>query len=339
MLVKKKTPIKPVTPTVFENTRTELTEVIEPEKAVKDVKPILETLEEEPNIELPLPKNDFERRGMLNKFHQQYGRYQDISDVELKQERDNFNRARFLTEVPITEEDARNHPPITKSRMSFFQDYLDDILRGDTRAENLPPEIAKTCAILLSDYDNPAVVEPRPAGQPDIAVMTTEQLKETWQPEPKVEDRDITDEELDKLIASFEEDNSPDLKEFDIVIKDGKKIRVPKKGYIQNEEQTDDTQWKKILDIPEPEKNEILLPPIETIKEEDVPVSVTADAKLPKEKLNKHKSRVLSDVEYRQKIEQRINDLITKIEQGNIKLEDLPTADQQTILNILNNNE
>lgn len=338
VLVKKKTPIKPVTPTVSENTRTELTEVIEPEKAVKDVKPILETIEE-PNIKLPLPKNDFERRGMLNKFHQQYGRYEDISDVELKQERDNFNRERFLTEVPITEEDARNHPPITKSRMSFFQDYLDDILRGDTRAENLPPEIAKTCAILLSDYDNPAVVEPRPAGQPDIAVMTTEQLKETWQPETKVEDRDITDEELDKLIASFEEDNNPDLKEFDIVIKDGKKIRVPKKGYIQNEEQTEDTQWKKILDIPEPEKNEILLPSIETIKEEDVPVSVTADAKLPKEKLNKHKSRVLSDVEYRQKIEQRINDLITKIEQGNIKLEDLPTADQQTILNILNNNE
>ena len=59
---------------------------------------------------------------------------------------------------------------------------------------------------------------------------------------------------------------------------------------------------------------------------------------LPKDKLMNHKSKLLSDSEYRQKIEQRINDLLIKLEQGDIQLEDLPNQDQQTILNILNNN-
>jgi hypothetical protein len=46
--------------------------------------------------------------------------------------------------------------------MSFFEDYIDDILRGDTEAENLPPEIARTCAVLLSGYANPPIVQPIP---------------------------------------------------------------------------------------------------------------------------------------------------------------------------------
>ena len=48
-----------------------------------------------------------------------------------------------------------------------------------------------------------------------------------------------------------------------MVIKDGKRIFVPVENnqqYIQNEEQSDQTMWQKSkeLDLPEPEKNEII---------------------------------------------------------------------------------
>ena len=153
--------------------------------------------------------------------------------------------------------------------------------------------------------------------------------------EPKVENRDITDQELNNLIESFEEDNT-ELKQFDIVIKDGKKIRVPKKSYIQNEEQTERNKWSKILEIKEPEKNEIILPPIQSIAEQDVPVSIQAETILPQEKITKHKKRMLSDNEYRQRIEDRVNNLITKIEQGELSIEDLPEQDKKVIMDILN---
>ena len=280
---------------------------------------------------------DREIRDTLNKFHQEHGQYTDVSDVELKQERDNINKKRFLDAVDITEADARNHAPITKSRMQFFEDYIDDILRGDVEAIDLPPEIARTCAILLSKFDNPTVVEPRPAGQPDVAVLTTAQLKETWQPQSAIEDRDMTDDELADLIDGFEQDNA-ESSAVDIVLKDGKKSLVPKKSYVQNEEQFESNQWSKILDIPEPEKNEILLPNLVGVDDKDISVEVKQTVLLPKDKLMNHKSKLLSDSEYRQKIEQRINDLLIKLEQGDIQLEDLPNQDQQTILNILNNN-
>jgi hypothetical protein len=46
------------------------------------------------------------------------------------------------------------------------------------------------------------------------------------------------------------------------VIQGGKKIKVPKKNYVQNEEQAISDGWSRIkeLDLPEPEKNEIILP-------------------------------------------------------------------------------
>jgi hypothetical protein len=95
-------------------------------------------------------------------------------------------------------------------------------------------------------------------------------------------------------------------------LQDGKKIRVPKKTYVQNEEQLESNQWSKILEIKEPEKNE----------------SIT-----------KYKNKVLSNDEYRRRIEDRINGLITKIEQGEIKLSDLSKEDQQVINDLMNSNE
>jgi len=147
----------------------------------------------------------------------------------------------------------------------------------------------------------------------------------------------MTDNELADLIDGFEQDNA-ESSAVDIVLKDGKKSLVPKKSYVQNEEQFESNQWSKILDIPEPEKNEILLPNLVGVDDKDISVEVKQTMLLPKDKLMNHKSKLLSDAEYRQKIEQRINDLLIKLEQGDIQLEDLPNQDQQTILNILNNN-
>ena len=163
--------------------------------------------------------------------------------------------------------------------------------------------------------------------------------------DPKTEDRDMTDEELDALLDGFE--SNDEIKgPKKMVIKGGKRIFVkddrPVKQYVQNEEQTDDTKWQKIkeLDIPEPEKNEIILP---AIKSEEAPKEMEADVVvveniIPEPKFTNHKNRLTSDEEYRQRIEDRINNLITKLENKEIKLNDLTEEDQKVIMDILNQN-
>jgi hypothetical protein len=343
-----------------ERIKPNLTEVVESEPAerlgilgrviVKKKKPIkiedvkkeeiktdpIETVVEEIKID------PVESERLLKVFHNQHGRFQDATDVDLKKERDDLNRQAFLEAVPVTEEDSRNHPPITNSRRAYFQDYVDDVLRGNTTADQLPPEVAKTVSIILSDYPDPAVIAPRNTAveQTGLVTMTSEELKEKFGIEPKTENRDITDSELDKLIQGFDEDNK-NLEEFDIVIKDGKKNRVPKKTYVQNEEQSESNGWSKILEIKEPEKNEIILPNITNTPETEVMViadSINIDNTIPSEKITKHKNKLLSDDEYRRRIEDRINNLITKIEQGEIKLTDLSIEDQQVIMDLMNSN-
>jgi hypothetical protein len=291
--------------------------------------------------------SDDERKTLLNNFHATHGKFEDMSDEELKKERDDSNKYAFLQAVPITQDDERNHPPITVSRRAFFQDYVDDVLRGNLTADQLPPDIAKTVALILSDFNDPPIVQPRGAGESDIEVVTTEGLKEKFAPEPETEDRDITEEELDKLIEGFGFNEEYDGKEYDIVIQGGKKIKVPKKKYVQNEEQSESNGWSKIkeLDIPEPEKNEIILPKIqnsvddekiETVEEvaEDIEPLIV----IPEEKIKKHKVKMVNDAEYRQRIEDRINSMITKLENKEIKLKDLSEEDQSLILKIMSEN-
>jgi hypothetical protein len=66
--------------------------------------------------------------------------------------------------------------------------------------------------------------------------------------------------------------------------------------------------------------------------------SINIDNTIPSEKITKHKNKLLSDDEYRRRIEDRINNLITKIEQGEIKLTDLSIEDQQVIMDLMNSN-
>ena len=331
-----------------ERIKPNLTEVVESEPSerlgilgrviVKKKKPI--KIEDMKKEEIKIDPVESEK--FLKVFHNQHGRFQDATDVDLKKERDDLNRQAFLEAVPVTEQDSRNHPPITNSRRAYFQDYVDDVLRGNTTADQLPPEVAKTVSIILSDYPDPAVIAPRNTAveQTGLVTMTSEELKEKFGIEPKTENREITDSELDKLIQGFEEDNK-NLEEFDIVIKDGKKIRVPKKTYVQNEEQSESNGWSKILEIKEPEQNEIILPNITNTPETEVMEiadSINIDNTIPSEKITKHKNKLLSDDEYRRRIEDRINNLITKIEQGEIKLTDLSIEDQQVILDLMNSN-
>ena len=83
-------------------------------------------------------------------------------------------------------------------------------------------------------------------------------------------------------------------------------------NYIQNEEQDETTNWQKT--------KELELPPIS------------------KPKFTKYKNRITTDEAYRQKIEDRINNLIIKLENNEIKLTDLTQTDQEVILGILNEN-
>jgi hypothetical protein len=259
-------------------TRPNFTEVVEPENKsfvgrlgqvfVKKNKPV--KLETSPKID------PIESKKKLEAFHKENGLFQDATEEDLKKERDEINRQQFLNAVPVTENDSKNHLPITASRRKYFQDYVDDVLRGTVTAEQLPEDIAHTVALILSEHPDPAIIEDK------------------------------------------------------------------KSTYVQNEEQKDSNGWSKILEVKEPEKNEIILPNIPSTPTEDIhdiAESITVEAKIPQEKITKHKIKMLSNDEYRRRIEDRINALITKIEQGEIKLTDLSVEDQQVIIGLMNSNE
>ena len=337
-----------------ERIRPDFTEVIEPTSTpkkdsigmigqvlVRDKKPVLP-----PKMEM----TDEERKRILDAFHNQNGKYEDISDGELKMERDESNKAQFLADVSLTKEEAAEQGPITESRMAFFQDMIDDILRGDTTFENVQPENRKIIAQLMdSEIDNPQIItkgsalkDQRPEG---LEEMSAEGLKEKFMIQPDVEDRPMTDEELDTLLEGFDSDDKQITGKKRMIIKDGKRIFIPveeKAEYVQNEEQTDQTLWQKTkeLNIAEPEKNEIVLPELPNTMEEipEIADSITIDQPINKDKFTNHKKRLTSDEEYHQRVEQRINDLITRLENDEIKLKELTAEDQQVIMDILNQN-
>ncbi len=84
-------------------------------------------------------------------------------------------------------------------------------------------------------------------------------------------------------------------------------------NYVQNEEQDNDTIWQKT-------------------KVENIDIQSPA----VKEKFTKYKTRITTDTDYHSRIEQRINDLITQLESGEIQLKDLTKEDQKVIIDILN---
>jgi hypothetical protein len=357
------------TPTQQGRIKPDLTEVIESETPIQEPTPkkqavgmlgtrIVEDrtgkVVEPPKPELPNPAEmtDDERKQMLDVFHNQNGKFEDITNEELKMERDESNRAQFLADVGLTKEEADQQQPITESRFAFFQDIIDDILRGDTTFENVPEENRKIIAqIMDTEMPNPEVItkgsaikEQRPEG---LEEMSPEGLKEKFMIQPDIEDRPMTDEELDKLLEGFEKDNmiKPGQKKK-MIIKNGQRIFVPveeKETYVQNEEQNDQTLWQKSkeLDIPEPDKNEIILPDLPNTMEDvpEIAESISIEQNIPTEKFKKYKKRITSEEDYHQRIEARINDLITKLENKEIKLSDLSEQDKNVILDILNQND
>jgi len=346
-----------------ERIKPDFTEVIEPEAKIEEKKkPAVGMLGqrivdnkgrvvEPPKPALKDPKSitDQERTAMLNLFHKEHGGFEDISDEELKMERDQSNRAQYLADVSLSKEEAEQQGPITESRMRFFQDIIDDILRGDTTFENVPEENRKIIAQIMDpDLPNPEIITRgsalKPEGVEGIEKTTAEGLKEKFMAEPKTEERPMTDAELDELLAGFEEEQKPTGK-TKMIIKDGQRIFVPveDEGYVQNEEQSDETLWNKTkeLDIPEPDKNEIVLPELKNEAEQDIPdiaESIKVEKKIPESKFTNFRKRLTSEEQYHQRVEARINDLITKLERKEIQLSDLSNEDQKVIMDILNEN-
>ena len=352
-----------------ERIKPDFTEVMEPEQAVmipkakagmlgqvivdKKGKAVQE--DEPPKVNLKDPKSmtEQERTAMLNLFHQQHGKFDDISDQELKMERDASNRAQYLADVSLTKEQAEAHGPITESRMAFFQDIIDDILRGDTTFENVPEENRKMIAHIMDpELPNPEVItkgsalkEQRPEG---LEETSAEGLKEKFMIQPKTEERPMTDAELDALLEGWEEEQKPKAGEkTKMVITNGKRVYVPagepKTDYVQNEEQNDQTLWQKSkeLDIPEPEKNEIILPELGNTVEEvpEIAESISVQQSISTDKFEKYKKRLTSEEDYHQRVEARINDLITKLDNKEIQLSDLSEEDKKVIMAILNQND
>jgi len=346
-----------------ERIKPDFTEVLEPEVAVepkqemvgmigqrtvnqKSGKVVEPPKPQVPEQTTPAEMTDEERTGMLNKFHNLHGKYQDISDEELKVERDQSNKAQFLADVSLTKEQAAQQGPVTESRMAFFEDMIDDILRGDTTFENVPEENRKIIAQIMDpEIENPSIITKGSAlkdQHPDgLEEMSAEGLKEKFMISPQTEDRPMTDDELDSLLQGFEEDKPKGRTR--LVIKDGKKMFVPIEGeYVQNEEQTDETKWEPVkeLDLPEPEKNEIILPDLPNTEEviPDIAESINIEQSISPDKFTNYKKRLTSEEDYHQRVEARITDLITKLENGEVKLNDLTQEDQQVIMDILNQN-
>ena len=198
------------------------------------------------------------------------------------------------------------------------------------------------------EMDNPQIITKGSAlknqNPEGIDKTSAEGLKEKFMIEPQTEERPMTDEELDELLDGFD-DEKPKGKTR-MVIKNGQRIFVPvddKEEYVQNEEQNDQTLWQKSkeLDIPEPEKNEIILPDLPN-STEDVPEiaeSITVEQSIPQSKFDGYKKRLTSEEEYHQRVESRINDLITKLDNKEIKLSDLSEEDKTVIMDILNQND
>ena len=349
-----------------ERIKPDFTEVIETEVAVepkkevvgmlgtvlvKDKKVVQPPKPQKPELPNPAEMTDFERTGMLNKFYQEHGKYEDISDEDLKMERDQSNKAQFLADVSLTKEEAAEQGPITESRMAFFQDIIDDILRGDQTFENVPEENRKIIAQIMDpDIDNPEIITKGSAlkaeGIDGVEKTTAEGLKEKFMIQPDIEDRPMTDEELDKLLEGFDSGEKTITGKRKMIIKNGQRIFVPveeKEDYVQNEEQSDQTLWQKTkeLDIPEPEKNEIKLPDLPNTTEDipDIAESIAVEQSIPQSKFDTYKKRLTSEEDYHQRVEARINDLITKLDNKEIKLSDLSKEDQQVIIDILNQND
>ena len=348
-----------------ERIKPDLTEVVEPEVVIeKSKKNTIASLGQriveektgkvvtppKPKLPDPAEMTDEARKQILDVFHNQKGKFEDISNEELKMERDESNRAQFLADVGLTKEEANSQQAITESRMAFFQDIIDDILRGDTTFENVPEENRKIIAQIMDPemVDPPiitkgsALKEQRPEG---LEEMSAEGLKEKFMIQPDIEDRPMTDEELDKLLEGFD-DGQRTTGKRKMIIKNGQRIFVPveeKQDYVQNEEQSDQTLWQKSkeLDIPEPEKNEIILPDLPNTVEEvpEIADSIAVEQSIPQSKFDTYKKRLTSEEDYHQRVEARINDLITKLDSKEIKLSDLSKEDQQVIIDILNQNE
>ena len=357
-----------------ERIKPDLTEIIEPEPEIKEPEPevkepeslkddvknakplVMRTIKPQeetppkPTLPDPAEMTDEERNKMLDQFHNQHGTFEDISLEELKMERDQSNRAQYLADVSLTKEEANAQPAITESRMAFFEDIIDDILRGDTTFENVPEENRKIIAQIMDpEMPNPptitkgsALKDQRPEG---MEQMSAEGLKEKFMIQPDIEDRPITDEELDKLLEGFDDGSKTTTGKRRMVIKNGKRIFVPveeKADYVQNEEQSNQTLWQKTkeLDIPEPDKNEIILPDLPNTTDDipEIAESIAIEQSIPQAKFETYKKRLTSEEDYHQRVEARINDLITKLDSKEIKLSDLSKEDQQVIIDILNQN-
>jgi len=343
-----------------ERTKPDFTEVLEPEVAVQEKQPTLATLGQKlvqkgkvvsppkPTLPNPAELTDEDRKQMLDAFHTQKGNFEDISNEELKMERDESNKAQFLADVGLTKEQAEAQAPITESRMAFFNDIIDDILRGDTTFENVPEENRNIIAQIMDpELPNPQIITKGSALKENrnegVEEMSPEGLKEKFMIQPDIEDRPMTDEELDKLLEGFEGEDPGKIEgKKRMIIKNGQRIWVPveENKYVQNEEQNDQTLWAKSkeLDIPEPEKNEIILPELGNTVEEvpEIADSISIEQSIPQNKFETYKKRLTTEEDYHQRVEARINDLITKLDNKEIKLSDLSEQDKKVIIDILN---
>ena len=68
----------------------------------------------------------------------------------------------------------------------------------------------------------------------------------------------------------------------------------------------------------------------------EIAESISIEESIPSSKFETYKKRITSEEDYHQRVEARINDLITRLENKEIKLSDLSEEDRNVIIEILN---
>ena len=143
--------------------------------------------------------------------------------------------------------------------------------------------------------------------------MTEDEITATYaidyDEKPKPKEETTISEQIEEVMES--ERLRPDFTE--VVETD---TQDNKNTYEQNSEQKESGNWSKIQQ-----------------KTEDPVEYRDAEGKL--KTFSHTKVQLLSDEEYRQKMEDRINNLIEQIEKGTVQLRDLSLEDQDTITGIM----
>ena len=296
-------------------------------------------------------------QSFIRRFPPEPPKPQEIVDLEKPDDEDitlKWNEAMVKANAHAKMEEATNQLREWKQKLDQFNSKVEkpesrplEIIQEDDsiphiklKGQKEPEKQTKELDNMTDGFD-PAEVLQRIAEAERVKPNLTEEIK----PEVAVKEPDTTTveealkmPESESVVKPIEQKQQAGMLGTRVVNKKGKVVEPPKpvltnwqrsqlleefhskhgnfedvEDYVQNEEQDENTLWQKTK-------------------------TVDVHSAVAKEQFTKYKKRVTTDTDYHSRMEQRISDLITKIEEGEIEFKDLTKEDQEVIIEILNQN-